>query len=467
MPSPSRPSLRLRLSAAVLALTLVGVPAMAPALVAAQTVAPEVRGEDPLRSVQVALNLLLDSYAHPLEASSLLASAWSGVRELAGTVPVEAGPFPVDRAGAWAEFQRRFGLVAAGADPAAAMGLAHAANRAMARAVADCHTHFEESFEKERQSVAASETYGGIGASVLDANQFDPPAPGPVVTYLIDGAPAAGAGLQPGDALLAVDGVPTTGVTSNRIVELVRGTPGTPVRLLLDRPGALGLVELMVERSLVELTLVESRVLPTVTGQSPVGYVKFRAFAPPAERALLQALERLRAEGARAWVLDLRENGGGDLNTFTHVASLFIHEGALAVTTDRGGVESALAAETRRYRDDLQPLALLVDRHTASAAELLTADLQEYGVARVFGATTAGCFGTSQLFRLPDGSALWLTVRSLQSGLDHRDVHQVGVPPDEAVTRTRADLAQGADPALDHALAWLRGDVIAAEGAAG
>jgi carboxyl-terminal processing protease len=98
---------------------------------------------------------------------------------------------------------------------------------------------------------------------------------------------------------------------------------------------------------------------------------------------------------------------------------------------------------------------VLVDRQSASASELLAADLQEYGAARIFGGTTAGCFGTSRLFRLPDGSALWLTVTALQSGLARRDIQRVGLNPDEAVGRTRSELATGVDGPLARALSWV------------
>jgi carboxyl-terminal processing protease len=166
-------------------------------------------------------------------------------------------------------------------------------------------------------------------------------------------------------------------------------------------------------------------------------------------------LEELHAAGATRWVLDLRGNRGGNLSTFTHLGSLFLEEGALAVLVDRNGAESTISANGEAYRPYLRPLAVLVDRQSASAAELLAADLQEYGTARLFGSTTAGCFGTSRLFRLPDGSGLWLTVSALQSGLARRDVHRVGLDPDEAVGRTRSELASGVDGPLARALAWV------------
>ena len=186
-----------------------------------------------------------------------------------------------------------------------------------------------------------------------------------------------------------------------------------------------------------------------------VGYVALREFSRSAEAALPAKLEELHAAGATHWVLDLRGNRGGNLQTFTRLGSLFLEAGTLAVTVDRNGAESAISADGTAYRPYLRPLAVLVDRQSASAAELLAADLQEYGAARLFGSTTAGCFGTSRLFRLPDGSGLWLTVSALQSGLDRRDVHRVGLDPDEAVNRTRSELASGVDGPLARALAWV------------
>jgi carboxyl-terminal processing protease len=408
-----------------------------------------------LRSVEAGYGFLMDRYVTAPDPAKLLDAAWGGALEALPQEKRLASPIhPVagDRAGAWADFSQRFQqAIDGGAD---ADALARAANRAMARSLDDCHTRFAESYEKEIASYEGTERYGGIGASALDATRFDPLPPGPVIISLVEGAPAARSGLRLGDAVIGVDGTDTTGWTNSRVVELVRGTPGTTVVLRVDRPGTTQPVEIAIQREEIDYALVEHRLLPGAA-QENVGYVQLKGFSRAAEPAMPEAFEALRAQGAEGWILDLRNNGGGSVLTFTAIASLLIPEGTLGVTVDRGGAESYITATGGAHKPYVRPLAVLVNALSASASELLAADLQEYGVARVFGDTTSGCFGNSQLFRIPDGSAMWITTRALQSGKERRDVHKQGVTPDEEVRRTRADLAAGDDPQLAAALAWL------------
>ncbi|MDQ3701133.1 MAG: S41 family peptidase [Chloroflexota bacterium] len=430
--------------------------------------------EGALEAVEAELTLLLGRYASPLDVATLLGAGWGGVVEAARTAPggpAPGGPAPdalaslggspgdtpfaPERESAWADFVSRFQDLTSRTEVAPG-ALAQAANRAMARSVGDCHTSYAASHEREVQSLDRSERYSGVGATVADAGGFDPRPPGPLIAQVVDGGPAQRAGVRAGDAVLAVDGEDIADLSPARLVERVRGPAGSMVALRLDRPGVAGPVEVLVERGSLDVSPAEGRLLGD--GETQVGYVALREFSRAAEAALPATLEELRAAGATHWVLDLRGNRGGNLQTFLRLASLFIQSGTLAVTVDRSGAETTLRADGRGYRAYVQPLAVLVDRQSASAAELLAADLQEYGTARVFGTATAGCFGTSRLFRLPDGSALWLTVSALQSGLARRNVHGEGLTPDEVVTRTRADLVSGTDTPLDRALAWVTRD---------
>jgi C-terminal processing protease CtpA/Prc len=483
-------------------------PATTPATLAspAAQLAPSAQGSG-IRAVETGYGFLLDRYAQAVEPAPLIQAAWDGALEAAPEhlrAAVPSSPFVGDRQAVLAEFRNRFAqLVAAGAD---ADALGKGANRAMARSLDDCHTRFAPSYEKEIASYDGGERYGGIGASALDASRFDPQPPGPVVVGLVDGGPAAVAGLRLGDAIVGVDDTDTHGWSNSRVVEIVRGAAGTPVRLRVERPGVPQPLEITVERSEIVYNLVESRFLgpqeaagwlaavssaladPATGAESasvtpvstaaalipragdlpPIGYIQLKGFARSVEPVLPQTFDALREQGARAWVLDLRNNGGGSVPTFAAVASLFIKDGTLGVTTDRSGGESYITAVGTQHKPYAQPLAVLVNSLSASASELLAADVQEYGAGRVFGEPTAGCFGNSQLFRLPDGSAMWITVRALQSGLQRRDVHKQGVTPDEVVGRSRADLASGRDPQLAAALAWLASaSGVAAAGAAG
>jgi carboxyl-terminal processing protease len=425
-----------------------------PSHIAAQAPVPSPEG---LKTVEAGLAILLDRYQQPLEASRLLEAGWLGALQASGTasqpMPAQA-PLPADRSAAWEEFQKRFaGLVAAGGDETA---LARATNQAMSRSLDDCHTRFATSYERESVALSAPERYGGVGMISLDPRHFTPTPPGPVIMSLVEGAPAKTAGVRLGDAVIAVDGVDTRDLPPGRMAELVRGEPGTTVELRLDRPGERGPVTLTLERAPIEIPLLESKIFEHESGDKPrIGYVKLRSFARPVEASLPPLLDELRERGAEGWILDLRDNTGGEVRVFAAVASLFLEQRTLGMTIARDGTESPIVGNTAAHRPYTQPLAILVSKLSASASELMAADVQDFGAGRLFGTTTAGCFGTSQLFRLPDGTAYWVTTRALQSGGERRDVHKVGVTPDEELIRTRDDLATGNDPQLVRALEWL------------
>lgn len=447
--------------ALIIALACGGLVAAArPQDASAQTTAPTAaETARAVRTVEAAFGLIMDRYVQPQDPAGLLDAAWRSAQQAAG-LPVPDGDdavtFSGDRAAALAEFRTWFDtlITHTGGDP---RELSRAAVRGMARSLDDCHTSFAASYEHELSSFAGSEQYGGVGATALSPTLFDPPAPGAVFVSLVEGGPAEQAGLHLGDALLMVDGQDVTTWTSAQLVPMIRGIPGTVVELTVDRPGAPEPVTVAIERAVVTLPLVRARLLPSaIPGGAPVGYIHLYTFVQPAVDAFAMAVTSLHEQGAQTWVIDLRDNAGGDVRAFTSIASMFVKSGVLGVTADRGGTVQTFDADGTSYREFLRPVAVLTNSYSASASELLSADLQEYGIARLFGGTTAGCFGNSQLFRLPDESALWLTVRSLKSGLLQRDVHKVGVEPDEAVVRTRDDLAAAYDPQLAQALQWLQ-----------
>jgi C-terminal peptidase prc len=365
-------------------------PARAPAASATVSVSGAAGVDAALRAIEAELDLLLRLYPTPLDAGALLDAAWRGVGDDAGGAAPPGTPLPADRAAAWAAFRDRFGALASMPPGAADVArLARAANQAMARSVDDCHTRFAPDYAQETGALGRSEPYGGVGATILEPQSIDPAPPGPVIVGLVENGPAMRAGLRIGDAVLAVDGMPASGVASSRLAERVRGTPGTSVRLRVERPGEATPLELAVDRELVQFPLVEARTLGQPDGTT-VGYVRLRSFVGPSVAEVRGALERLHAAGAGQWVLDLRDNPGGDLGTFRRIASSLIPQGTLAVTTDRGGKVAHLPADGRAFVPFVQPLAVLVDGHSASAAELLAADLQDYGLARLFGTATAG-----------------------------------------------------------------------------
>ncbi|MSQ42896.1 MAG: PDZ domain-containing protein [Chloroflexi bacterium] len=446
-------------------------------LAQASEVVPDVPATGPyqeaqpgLEVVRAAFDLLRARYVQPIEAGSLIAAA-RGPDRSRGEGGTARGP---DASLATATVDALWESFASGY-PASVLAVpdggnpAHVAVRRMTQSLDDCHTSFSSNYERDSSALLRSDPYGGIGVVIRSQEAFVPQPPGPVVTQIFANGPASKSGLHIGDAILAVDGV-TVSAVGGSLTERVRGTPGTPVNLRIDRPGARFPLDITVVRGEVVAPLVDARIIPT-DGIGPVGIVRLQTFAQPAFGPFADAINRMRDQGVRAWIVDLRENGGGDVGIFERIASLFISEGPLARTVSREGTPRTIRASSAwqaseggqastRLVDGI-PVAVLVGRNTASAAELLAGDLEDYRIGRLFGETTAGCFGTSRIYRLPDGSGVWITVSTLQTGIGHRDVHRVGLEPAVTVLRTRNDMASGQDPVVDRAVEWLRTRVAA------
>ena len=424
-----------------------------------------------LEVVRAAFDLLRARYVQPIDAGSLIEAA-RGPERTGGEEGTPRGPGASPSTDSVDSLWDMF----ASGYPASVLGVpdganpAHVAVRRMTQSLDDCHTSFSSNYERDSSALQRSDAYGGIGVVVRSQMSFAPQPPGPVVTQVFANGPASKSGLHIGDAILTVDGVTVNDVAGS-LTERIRGLPGTPVRLTIDRPGAKSPLEITVVRGEVVAPLVDARIIPT-DGIGMVGIVRLQTFAQPAFAPFADAINRMRDQGVRAWVVDLRENGGGDVGLFVRIASLFISGGPLAHTVAREGTPRTIWATsdlqsgaegpaTPRLVDGM-PVAVLVGRNTASAAELLAGDLEDYRIGRLFGETTAGCFGTSRIYRLPDGSGVWITVSALQTGIGHRDVHRVGLEPAVTVLRTRADMASGRDPVVDRAVEWLRTRVAAA-----
>ena len=405
--------------------------------------------------MRAAFDLLRQRYVVAVPAEALVAAA----RRTDGSpdrLDARGVPPVADIEALWQAFATDFDAIARAMPPGA--NPAHVAVRRMTSSLDDCHTSFTPDHARDASALSKVEPYGGIGAVIREARRFEPLPPGPVVVQVFDGSPAAEAGLRAGDAVIAVDDVSATAVTGP-LTERVRGAPGSTVRLQVDRPGVAAPLELAIERGAVTVPLVGFRRVEVV-GVGPIGFVRFRSFAQPAVAPFIEAVTTLRGAPVRGWVIDLRENGGGDLGVFERVASQFL-SGPLAVTVERDGAPRTMMMRVAGESDDPTsidhlPVAVLVNGETASAAELFAGDLGDYGVGRLFGERTAGCFGTSRLFRLPDGSGVWITVSALQTGVARRDVHRTGLVPSVAVALRREDLASGRDAGLEAALTWLQ-----------
>jgi carboxyl-terminal processing protease len=284
----------------------------------------------------------------------------------------------------------------------------------------------------------------GIGAEL----DVDPQTHAVRVVDVFPDAPADAAGLRAGDVITSIDGRPPPATTPGAVAAALRGTPGSTVRLGLSRDDV----------ALDPVAIVRRVVTPPdVTGRTMadrIGYVRLRSFGAQSSQQLDAVLSRLRAAGARAYVVDLRANGGGYRDAAIAVASHFVH-GTIVTTQERTGRPTPFAAKASTPALGA-PLALLVDGDTASAAEIVAGAVQDDKVGTVIGTRTFGKGLVQETFALPDGGAIKLTTARYLTPAG-RDIDRVGITPDIVVPQ-RADAhpgEPGRDDQLDRALALL------------
>ncbi len=296
--------------------------------------------------------------------------------------------------------------------------------------------------ERHRQRMRGNYTGLGIALGLRDGQW--------VIVQVYEGGPAARAGVQAGDALLAVDGRPLP-AELEAVLDLLRGQKGATVTLTV-RTGDAPPRDLAIERGEVHLPAVRrSRVLEDAP---TVGYVRLEEFTDGVARDLRQALGELREAGAEAVVLDLRGNPGGSLFGAVGCAGALIEDGLVART--RGRVFGATWTYDVPFFASPAwwgPLAVLVDGETASAAEVLAAALQRHGRATIVGRRTFGK-GAAQV-HVPTGggtSAVSVTVARVYDP-DGVCLEGAGVEPDVAVSAEAE--AAGTDAALRAAVEAL------------
>lgn len=296
------------------------------------------------------------------------------------------------------------------------------------------HDRFSEYFSPtilQRFNEAIEGHFSGIGLSVAEVER------GLRIERVFKGSPAERSGIEVGDTIVSVEGKSIAGLSANLATERIKGPEGTEVTIgVLDR-GSGKVRELQLTRAEIAVPVVTSKVAE-VDGRK-LGYVRLAAFSEGAHGYLRQAIERVRRRGAQGLVLDLRGNGGGLLQEAVLAASIFLPEGTVVVTT-----ESRTQGDTtyEAHGDNLpaQPTVVLIDRNTASAAEILTAALAYEAGAEVVGTQSFGKGVFQQEVGLSNGGALKLTIGEYFTP-DGTNLGGNGIRPD-VVARDRAGTAR-------------------------
>lgn len=294
--------------------------------------------------------------------------------------------------------------------------------------------------------------FAGIGVVV------DPLKQGLLIARVFDSSPASRSGLKPGELIVGVGGRKLEGVNAEKATELIKGSPGTDVEIQVRSGKAphAGTRTVRLTRATVSEPVVASTV-KTVNGKK-IGVVALATFSPGSHSEVREAVENVRKKGAQAIVFDLRGNGGGLVSEAQLIASTFIEKGTIVSTRGRNVPSQTLEAVGDAIPESI-PMVVLVDRDTASAAEIVTAALQDHHRATVVGTHTFGKGVFQEEEPLANGGALDITVgeyftpngRNLGGG----GVKQgAGITPEVKVAKG-VDEPHGLEVALDTVRAKL------------
>lgn len=287
--------------------------------------------------------------------------------------------------------------------------------------------------------------FSGIGLSVTGVKD------GLRVERVFRRSPAEAAGIEVGETIVSVDGRSIAGLDSDAATALIKGPEGTEVTVGVREPKKGEVRRVRLTRAEI-LVPVVSKKLETVQGQK-LGYVHLAAFSEGAHGALRRAVRKLQREGAEGLVLDLRSNGGGLLEEAVLTASIFLPEGETVVSTD-SRTQGRAVYEAKGGNLPALPIVVLIDRNTASAAEILTAALADEAGAEVVGKRSFGKGVFQQEVDLSNGGALKLTVGEYftpdGTNLAGRGIRpdvlasdEPGTKRDEAIERALEVLAAG------------------------
>lgn len=311
------------------------------------------------------------------------------------------------------------------------------------RSLDDPYTLFMPPDEAKRFNEDLSGHFDGIGAEIESRDGAI------TVVAPLEDSPAEKAGLRPQDVILKIDNTETTNMTVNDAVDKIRGTKGTAVKLTLYREGATGPIDVSITRDNIVVKSVKVEMK-----EGNIGYIKVSQFGADTKELMNKALDELLVKKPKGVIIDVRNNPGGFLDTAVDVTSLFLKErGAIVKDVDKAGKKTSYnATSTPKFTDT--PLVVLANSGSASASEIFTGALQDYGRAKFIGVKTFGKGSVQQLEPVSGSGAVRITIAEWLTPKD-RHINKHGLEPDIEVKMTEDDFKNKRDPQLDRAMQEL------------
>ena len=290
----------------------------------------------------------------------------------------------------------------------------------------DPYTRFMDAEQYQELTTQTSGELSGIGVRL----EVNPQTKKLTVIEAIANSPALQSGVKPGDQILAIDGKSTVNMNIESASALIRGQSGTPITLQINRKDQ-GRFGLRLVRAQIELPTV--RYSLRQEGTKRIGYLRLNEFNAHAPSQMRQAIQSLKSQQVDAFVLDLRGNPGGLLQSSVDIARMWLDTGAIVRTVDRKKTSIEAAANGTALTQ--LPLEVLVDKNSASASEILAGALQDNRRATVVGNATFGKALVQSVQSLSDGSGLAVTVAHYYTP-SGTDISHKGISPDIPVKLT-------------------------------
>lgn len=297
----------------------------------------------------------------------------------------------------------------------------------------DPHSEFMEPAKYQELQDDTQGAFGGLGIVVSIRDGYL------TVVAPMENSPGFKAGILTGDRIVKIGGKSTERMGTPDAVKLLRGEPGTEVTLTIFRPSNNLTQDLTLKRAVISVDMVKDinnrREYPL--GPDGIGYVRLTQFGDKTSDDLDAAIRKLKSQGMKAFILDLRWNPGGLLDQAVDVCQKFLPRGQVVVSTEGRNPSQNKTHRARGRGDQLNglPMVVLVNLGSASASEIVAGCLQDLKRAIVLGEKTFGKGSVQSILPLPEGAALRLTTAKYYTP-SHKVIHERGITPDIEVALT-------------------------------
>lgn len=304
----------------------------------------------------------------------------------------------------------------------------------------------KEEYEQLQEEDAGE--YQGIGVTVYKDNKSGYV----VIEQVMKDQPAYNAGVENGDIIIAVDGTDTSEITLTETVNRIKKSENETITLQLLRDTET--LELKVKRSNVKLETVSYEMK-----EDKIGYISVSSFIETTDEDFIAAVDDLEKQGMKGLVIDFRDNGGGLLDSCINMVSRIIPKDKMVLyTEDKKGSKEEFNSNSDEVLE--VPMVILVNGNTASASEVMTGCLKDYGVAQVLGSQTFGKGIVQNIIPLSDGSAIKMTIWKYYTPKGN-DIHEKGIEPDVKMEYTEEEWKEvsrgkAEDTQLEKAISMLK-----------